>query len=453
MTGRRIDLLATFLAVMLLAIARGAAAAEEPAKLDPRAEKIVRQFADYYKGLKSFRMTTVTTMKVKSAAMNTEMTSSQSVTLQRPNKLAMVQKSGMMGGTVITDGAELASFIPTLNRYVVEKAPVNLADVFEGNPATVMASGAAPMLLKSFTEDDPYTSIMAGVSNLTYVGKEPIEGAVCHHLKFVQPMMDIELWVDSSETPFLRQATIDMSKAMQGMGGRTPPDSGAAPGQDAATNDAAKKMSEMMKDMKMDISVAFKNWAANIDLKDEEFKFTPPDGAVKVASFFEGLPGAPNGSTDPKHPLVGKPAPAFALDLLNGGKMDLAQHKNKDIVILDFWATWCGPCTVAMPKISGVADEYKKKGVVLYAVNLKEDADKVSKFLEQRKLGVTVALDKDGHVGELYKVESIPQTVIIGKDGSVQAVHVGLLPGLEEKLKGELDKLLSGEKLEKDEKP
>src|SRR5690349_4238380 len=84
-----------------------------------------------------------------------------------------------------------------------------------------------------------------------------------------------------------------------------------------------------------------------------------------------------------KHPLDGKPAPAFSLDLLKGGKATLADHKNKNVVILDFWATWCGPCVQAMPIVSEVAKSFADKGVVLYAVNEQEEADAVKAFLEK----------------------------------------------------------------------
>ncbi len=87
--------------------------------------------------------------------------------------------------------------------------------------------------------------------------------------------------------------------------------------------------------------------------------------------------------------------------------------------------------------------------MVFYAVNQRETSQKIEAFLERKAMDFQVALDKDAGVGKLYGVQGIPQTVIIGKDGTVQAVHVGLLPGLKEKLSGELDALLAGVSLAK----
>ena len=174
--------------------------------------------------------------------------------------------------------------------------------------------------------------------------------------------------------------------------------------------------------------------------KPDSIKYTPPDDA-KMAE-----PPGP-------HPLLAKPAPSFKLELLDGGEFDLSQQKDKNIVILDFWATWCGPCRRVMPIMEEIANEYKDKGVILIAVNLRESPQTIRSFLKEQGLHPIVALDKDGTVGTVYKAQAIPQTVIIGKEGIVQAVHVGALPNLKEILKKELNDLLAGKKLASIKKP
>ena len=71
--------------------------------------------------------------------------------------------------------------------------------------------------------------------------------------------------------------------------------------------------------------------------------------------------------------MIGKPAPEFTLPLLDGGIFELAAHRGKEIVLLDFWATWCGPCRAAMPVLVDVAKEYADKGVRYYAIDLREE--------------------------------------------------------------------------------
>jgi len=152
------------------------------------------------------------------------------------------------------------------------------------------------------------------------------------------------------------------------------------------------------------------------------------------------------------HPLLGKAAPALTLDVMDGGKFDLAALKGK-IVIMDFWATWCPPCRAALPIYVKVADKLKDKDVVFYGVNLKEAPEQIKAFQKKNSLKFSVALDSKLDGARLYEVESIPQLVVVGKDGVIEAVHVGLAPDAETDLTKELETLAAGKSLvKKDEK-
>jgi len=145
--------------------------------------------------------------------------------------------------------------------------------------------------------------------------------------------------------------------------------------------------------------------------------------------------------------LLGKPAPNFELELLDGDRFELANHKGKDIVILDFWATWCGPCRNALPGLVEISKEYRPKNVLFQAVDLQEEPDTIRGYLKKSGLSFSVPLDKDGSVSELFGVDGIPHTVIVGKDGTVQAIHVGYSPDNKKRIQRELDDLLAGKKL------
>jgi thiol-disulfide isomerase/thioredoxin len=123
-------------------------------------------------------------------------------------------------------------------------------------------------------------------------------------------------------------------------------------------------------------------------------------------------------------PLVGQAAFPFKLDLLEGGTFDLAKHKGQ-VVVLDFWATWCGPCLRAMPTTETVVREFADRKVKLVAVNLEERPDQVKASLARHKLKVTVALDTDGAISQRYSVTAIPQTVVINRDGKIVRLFVG----------------------------
>lgn len=139
--------------------------------------------------------------------------------------------------------------------------------------------------------------------------------------------------------------------------------------------------------------------------------------------------------------LIGTDAADFELDLLDGAKFKLSDHMGK-VVVLDFWATWCGPCVQALPVLMKVSGEYADKGVKLIAVNQQENKEKVAAFLKKNDWKLTVAMDTEGKAAELFLVRGIPQTVIVGKDGKIKQVHIGFSPGLEDKLAEELKEAL-----------
>ncbi len=142
--------------------------------------------------------------------------------------------------------------------------------------------------------------------------------------------------------------------------------------------------------------------------------------------------------------LVGEPAPQFTLPLLEGGgTFDLASYRDKQIVLLDFWATWCGPCRVAMPTLVEVSRDYAAKGVRYFAVNLREKPDVIRKYLKEANLDIVVPLDQDGSIARKYNVQGIPTMVIVGKDGKVKKVHVGSSPELKQELTRALDEILA----------
>jgi peroxiredoxin len=165
----------------------------------------------------------------------------------------------------------------------------------------------------------------------------------------------------------------------------------------------------------------------------------------KYVTAGEGDEGGGGGDGGLESPLVGKPAPDFALDLVGGKKFRLAENKGK-VVVLDFWATWCGPCLQAMPQVERAAAEFKDQDVRLVAVNLQETAAQVTALLERQKLNLTVALDRDGTVAEQYKAVAIPQTVIIDREGKVARLFVGGGPHLEDQLRQALKAVLAGDK-------
>lgn len=121
-----------------------------------------------------------------------------------------------------------------------------------------------------------------------------------------------------------------------------------------------------------------------------------------------------------------KPAPAFALADSQGALIRLSSYKGK-VVLLDFWATWCGGCKIEIPWFMEFANRYKDAGLAVIGVSMDEGGWKLVKpFLEEKKVNYPVVLGDD-LMGKLYGVESMPMTLLIDRNGKIASSHIGLV--------------------------
>jgi peroxiredoxin len=389
------------------------------ANQQPKPEELLRRMADYLGNLPAFSCRIESTMRVQAQGMDNRMTSKMSFRLQRPKRLAIVLEEGMMGTTVISDGATLWQYLPMLNQYTVQDAPADLSGIADAEGTAGMSMMGLPGAIVPTNGEAFYKMLMDGVTSSEYVGSEDVNGVRCHRCRFIQEEFSWDIWIEDGERPLVHKVVPDMSKQLAEAGG-------------------------MMKDAKLEYLLSFNDWNVAPTFTDDDFKFEPPATAEKVDSLLGGLAG---GEDEGPHPLLGQPAPPFKTVGLDEKPIDLSAHLGKSVVMLDFWATWCGPCVEAMPQIDGVAKKLANRGLVFYAVNAGEDAATIQEFLKTSKLDVPVAMDADGNISQLYQANAIPQTVLIGKDGKVQVVHVGFSGDLGDELTKEIEDLLDGKDL------
>ncbi|HXO65399.1 MAG: TlpA disulfide reductase family protein [Steroidobacteraceae bacterium] len=125
---------------------------------------------------------------------------------------------------------------------------------------------------------------------------------------------------------------------------------------------------------------------------------------------------------------TGQPAPQFTLGARSGHDVSLAQYKG-NVVMLNFWASWCGPCRQEMPLLENIYQKYNKLGFVLLGVNVEPDSNAANDWLKATPVSFPILYDKESKVSRLYDVEGMPSTVIIDRTGRVRVLHRGYKPG------------------------
>lgn len=136
------------------------------------------------------------------------------------------------------------------------------------------------------------------------------------------------------------------------------------------------------------------------------------------------------------------PAPDFALTTLDGEKVKLSDLKGH-VVMINFWASWCGPCRQEMPLLNDIYASYKKAGFVLLGVNLDESAEDAKAFLKKTPVNFPVLIDSKGQVADLYKNQAMPSSYFVDRKGDLVYLHQGYRPGEEEDYKKVIKKLLA----------
>lgn len=126
---------------------------------------------------------------------------------------------------------------------------------------------------------------------------------------------------------------------------------------------------------------------------------------------------------------AGSVAPDFQLSARGGSEVNLSQFKGQ-VVMINFWATWCGPCRQEMPLLESIHKKYKPMGFTMIGVNVEPDSQAAEQWLsKQSPVSFPILFDTESKVSKLYKVTGMPNSVIIDRKGNVRVLHRGYKPG------------------------
>ncbi len=287
------------------------------------------------------------------------------------------------------------------------------AEALIANSPVPLGPYPEPILALTLLHVDVIESMLANMKEVTLVNSEPLNQVPAMQIHGVQSDgVAWDLWISSDDsTAQPLRLLVDLTSIIQ------------------------SNNNDLPKDFRYELDCWFTIWKLDQPIDEKFFEFNPAQKAKKFDSldaYYKHIEEIAN-----RHPLVGQIAPPFKTKCLISQAttsekeneyrvedFDLAALKGK-IVVLDLWATWCGPCIKSMPVVDEVAKQFKDKDVLFFALNVGESEEKVREFLSSATVKPNVLLDSDGEVATKYQVNAIPQMVILNKDGRVEMVKVG----------------------------
>jgi cytochrome c biogenesis protein CcmG/thiol:disulfide interchange protein DsbE len=155
--------------------------------------------------------------------------------------------------------------------------------------------------------------------------------------------------------------------------------------------------------------------------------------ALLVLSLLFGFAILPRLFSGPEVALVDKPAPDFSLKVVaNSDKPILSMHElSGSAVVLDFWATWCGPCQAEAPVVNKVAQRFADKGLVVVGVNTSDQSGTARQWSLAHGISYPIVLDEGNQVADLYNVSNLPTLIVVSRTGKIVAVRQGMTDGSE----------------------
>lgn len=139
--------------------------------------------------------------------------------------------------------------------------------------------------------------------------------------------------------------------------------------------------------------------------------------------------------------MEGQMAPDFVLKSSSGENLRLSEYRG-DVVMINFWATWCGPCRQEMPLLDELYARYQRVGFNLLGVNIDDDSQRAMRMVEELGIRFPVLFDERKEVSELYNVEAMPATILVDREGNIRYVHHGYKPGYEDTYLDQIRSLL-----------
>jgi len=395
-------------------------ATPKPIDPPPSAHQLLDRMVEVYRKARSYADSGQLRLSYRNAGGEpTTQSADDSVTFVRPNKLRMHCYQAI----VVSDGKQLRATVADLPGQVLElEAPAELKreDLFSDEILTgVLTQGLAgeSIQLALLLLDDPLKPILEGGEDPTMLAPRSIDGEECQRVQVTRPDGQVVFWIDQKHV--LRRL-------------------------DYPTDELKKQISqhEQAPVSEVLLTAEFKGARLNDKIADVAFEMSVPEEA-KIVQRLQVQP-------EPLHKLLGQKIPPFEFVDLEGKPVGRDSLAGK-VVVVDFWATWCGWCFKGLPNLQQVYDKYRDNDQVQILTVSTDEVDVSNNDLtaafDKAKLKMPIVRDVNQQSRTMFDVQGLPTMLLIGPDGTVQSIDVGFQPMLAVELPRKIDRILNGENL------
>jgi thiol-disulfide isomerase/thioredoxin/outer membrane lipoprotein-sorting protein len=400
------------LSIALALCAQAPAPAPAPAN-DPRMLADYARMVEFLQKQPSYRLEVRVDWKSTGQGLDQSGTNRYRFALERPGKFRIEVRPGEAPAPsllVVSDGEAVTTFYPAKGLY--SRSPLRApAEAMEANPIVAMSLDGS--LIDTLMRPDLVEVVKDHAGGGRLVGAEAVDGRTLNRYTLRWRRDDEEIWIGPEDQPLLRRVV----RTVQ------------VPVREGET-------------MRL-VTTAELKWQLAGAIPPDTFAPDLPPDAKRVDDIYNALVQGDAPA------LVGQPAPAVDLRTLDGAPAKpVAHHREKDVIVLEFWATWAGPSREVAPILSKLAAAYAGKDVAVYAVNIGEPAAAVAAAQKAAPRGATVLLDPDRKAVAAFGLTSIPAVLVIDRAGVVRAVHLGTPEGLEATLRDQIEALRAGKPIE-----
>jgi thiol-disulfide isomerase/thioredoxin/outer membrane lipoprotein-sorting protein len=384
----------TFLAVLVLLFIGTAAHTANPfqtAEIPPvtttaEPKGLLEKVAEAYRNLKRYQFDFTLLTEIRSAAGRKSVETHIELTAIRPDKLRMLISGGLGELQVYYDGAVSWVFVSPLKQYTRK---------LTGSAKETAADGASRFAAIAMQVLEQFERISTSVRTAKILRTEKLEvgdsQVECLVIEVELEEQDPDekrlrtYWIDSQRNLVLKLVQFD------------------------------KLSGEAANALETEITTTFKKADINPSIPDGTFAFEPPAGAKEVAAFRTAHPAAIE---------IGSEAADIQLKDLEGREIQLKSLRGS-VVLLNFWASWCGPCRLEMPVIEKLHQQFHRKGLRVFGVN-DEDIDTIRDYVAEHEYSFPTLVDTNQQAMSLYRIRGIPTMVVIDREGKIAQYRLGL---------------------------